>query len=190
METWLIVVIVVVAVILLYLASTYNVLVRLRNMVRDQWSQIDVQLKRRFDLIPNLVETVKGYAGHEQETLEKVIEARNKYSPANTVEATAKAEGELSSTLKNLFALAESYPDLKANENFMALQVELSGTEDKIAFARQFYNDSVQRYNSSLLVFPNNIIVSLFGKDKFKEEKFFEIEDASQRENVKVDFSK
>ena len=182
--------IIVVFAIFLFIVGLYNNLVSLRIRVKNAWSQIDTQLKRRFDLIPNLVETVKGYAGHEQETLEKVIEARNKYSPANTVEATAKAEGELSSTLKNLFALAESYPDLKANENFMALQVELSGTEDKIAFARQFYNDSVQRYNSSLLVFPNNIIVSLFGKDKFKEEKFFEIEDASQRENVKVDFSK
>lgn len=182
--------IIIVFAIFLFIVGLYNNLVSLRIRVKNAWSQIDTQLKRRFDLIPNLVETVKGYTSHEQETLEKVIEARNKYSSANTVEASAKAEGELSSTLKNLFALAESYPDLKANENFKALQIELSGTEDKIAFARQFYNDSVQKYNSSLLVFPNNIIVSLFGKNKFKEENFFEIEDASQRKNVKVDFTK
>lgn len=182
--------IIIVFVLILFIVGVYNNLVSLKIRVKNAWAQIDTQLKRRFDLIPNLVETVKAYAAHEQDTLEKVIEARNSYANAKSVEDTAKAEGELSSTLKSIFALAESYPDLKANENFAALQVELSGTEDKIAFARQFYNDTVQKYNEALLVFPNNIIVGLFGKAKFTEEKFFEVENASQRENVKVDFSK
>ena len=184
---WIILIIVVV--LILFVIGVYNSLVSLKLRTENAWSQIDTQLKRRFDLIPNLVETVKGYAKHESETLEKVIEARNKYVSANgSVEGAAEAEGMLQGAVKNLFALAESYPDLKANENFKALQIELSGTEDKIAYARQFYNDTVQMYNEKLMVFPNNIVVSMFGKGKFAPKSFFEVEDAAQRENVKVSF--
>ena len=181
--------IVVVVVLLLLVMGVYNKLVSLRERVRNAWAQIDTQLKRRFDLIPNLVETVKGYAEHEQETLEKVIAARNAYTAAaGNVEESAKAEGMLSNTLKSIFALAESYPDLKANTSFIALQTELSGTEDKIAYSRQFYNDTVQKYNETLFVFPNNIIVSIFGKSKFEQAKFFEIENSAEKEAVKVQF--
>ena len=152
--------------------------------VKNAWAQIDTQLKRRFDLIPNLVETVKGYAAHEQGTLEKVIDARNTYATATSVEDKANANNQLTETLKNLFALAEAYPDLKANENFMALQTELSGTEDKIAYSRQFYNDTVQMYNTAIMKFPANLIAGMLG---FKEEAFFKIDDA-QKEPVKVQF--
>ncbi len=181
--------IIILVVILLFIMGVYNNLISLRERVKNAWAQIDTQLKRRFDLIPNLVETVKGYAAHEQGTLEKVVEARTAYTNAGgSVEGSAAAEGMLQNTLKSIFALAESYPDLKANENFKALQVELSGTEDKVAYARQFYNDTVQKYNQTLLVFPNNVIVSLFGKNKFEQAKFFEIVDENQREAVKVQF--
>ena len=157
--------------------------------VKNAWAQIDTQLKRRFDLIPNLVETVKGYTKHEEETLTKVIEARNKYVAASgSVEGSAEAEKTLNASLKQLFALAEAYPELKANENFTALQVELSGTEDKIAYSRQFYNDTVTMYNEALMVFPNNIVVSMFGAGKFEEAKFFEIDNEEERKNVKVQF--
>jgi LemA protein len=162
----------------------YNRLVTLRNRVDNAWSQIDVQLRRRYDLIPNLVETVKGYAKHEQETLEKVIEARNIAMSASGVAAQGEAENMLSGTLKSLFALAESYPDLKANQNFMMLQEELSGTESKIAYARQFYNDSVMSYNTSTQTFPSNILAGMFG---FTEREYFEIEEAA-KEPVKVQF--
>lgn len=176
-------------VVFLFIMGIYNNLVSLRERVKNAWAQIDTQLKRRFDLIPNLIETVKGYASHEQETLENIIKARNAYNDANgSVEGSAEAEGMLNNTLKNLFALAESYPELKANENFKSLQIELSGTEDKIAYARQFYNDTVQKYNQSLLIFPNNFIVSLFGKSKFEQVKFFEITDKQEKEPVKVQF--
>ena len=168
----------------LYFMSTYNGLVKLRNMVKDQWSQIDVLLKRRADLIPNLVETVKGYAKHESETLEAVISARNKAVNAQGVEAEMKANGELSGALSKLFALAESYPDLKANTNFLDLQNNLKDTEDKISYARQFYNDAVLKYKNKLEVFPSNIIASMFG---FKPEPFFEATE-TERENVKVSF--
>ena len=184
METWLIVVIVVVAVILLYLASTYNVLVRLRNMVRDQWSQIDVQLKRRFDLIPNLVETVKGYAKHESETFEAVIKARNSFLSAKTPEDEMAANGELTKVMSKLFALSENYPELKANTNFLQMQNDLKDTEDKIAYARQFYNDVVLKLNNKVEMFPSNLVASMF---KVNKEKFFEVAE-SERENVKVSF--
>lgn len=184
---WIILIIVVVLV--LFVVGVYNSLVSLKLRTENAWAQIDTQLKRRFDLIPNLVETVKGYTKHESETLEKVIQARNQYVAANgSVEGSAKAEGMLEGAVRQLFALAESYPDLKANKNFEALQVELTGTEDKIAYARQFYNDTVQMYNEKLMVFPNNIVVSLFGANKFAPKSFFEVADEAQREPVKVSF--
>lgn len=187
--TWLIILIVVVVILMLWIIGVYNKLVSLKMRVKNAWAQIDTQLKRRFDLIPNLVETVKGYTKHEEETLTKVVEARNKYVAASgSVEGSAEAEKTLNASLKQLFALAEAYPDLKANENFTALQVELSGTEDKIAYSRQFYNDTVTMYNEALMVFPNSLVVSMFGKGKFEEAKFFEIDNEEERKNVKVQF--
>ncbi len=187
--TWLYILIAVVLILALWIVGVYNKLVSLKMRVKNAWAQIDTQLKRRFDLIPNLVETVKGYTKHEEETLTKVIEARNKYVAASgSVEGSAEAEKTLNASLKQLFALAEAYPELKANENFTALQVELSGTEDKIAYSRQFYNDTVTMYNEALMVFPNNIVVSIFGAGKFEEAKFFEIDNEEERKNVKVQF--
>ena len=180
---WIILIIVVVLIIA-WAFATYNKLVDLRNRVKDQWAQIDVQLKRRFDLIPNLVETVKGYAKHESETLEAVIQARNTYVSATTPEAQMKADGELEKAISKLFALSESYPELKANTNFQHLQQELTETESKIASARQFYNDTVLLYNNKVEMVPSNIIASLF---KFKKEAFFEANEA-ERENVQVKF--
>ena len=180
---WIILIIVVVLIIA-WAFATYNKLVDLRNRVKDQWAQIDVQLKRRFDLIPNLVETVKGYAKHESETLEAVIKARNTYVSATTPEAQMKADGELEKAISKLFALSESYPELKANTNFQHLQQELTETESKIASARQFYNDTVLMYNNKVEMVPSNIIASLF---KFKKEAFFEANEA-ERENVQVKF--
>ena len=179
-----IIVIVIVVLILIWAVATYNSLVDFRNRVKDAWSQIDVQLKRRFDLIPNLVETVKGYTKHESETLEEVIKARNTYLSANLPEDQLKADGELTNAINKLFALAENYPDLKANQNFQQLQQELQQTEDKIAMARQFYNDIVMQYNNKIEMVPSNIIASLF---KFKQEKFFEANE-TEKENVKVQF--
>lgn len=179
-----IILIVVLVLLVLYVISTYNSLVGLRNKVRDQWSQIDVQLKRRFDLIPNLVETVKGYANHEKETLEDVIKARNTFLSATTKEDEMKANGELTNAISKLFALAESYPDLKANENFLGLQKELTETEDKISYARQFYNDVVMKYNNKIEMFPTNLVAGIFG---FKSETFFSAKE-NERENVKVKF--
>ncbi len=184
METWLIVVIAVAALVLIYLVSTYNVLVKLRNMVRDQWSQIDVQLKRRFDLIPNLVETVKGYAKHEKSTLEEVIKARSTFLSAKTPEDEMAANDVLSKAMTKLFALSESYPELKANTNFLQMQADLKDVEDKIAFARQFYNDVVLKLNNKVEMFPSNLVASIF---KVSKEKFFEVA-TSERENVKVQF--
>ena len=182
------IVLIIVVILILFVVGVYNSLVSLKLRTENAWAQIDTQLKRRFDLIPNLVETVKGYAKHESETLEKVIEARNQYVSANgSVEQAAKAEGMLEGAMSKLFALAESYPELKANKNFEALQIELTGTEDKIAYARQFYNDTVTIYNEKIMVFPNNIVVSMFGAGKFAPKSFFEIAD-EQRENVKVSF--
>ncbi|MBA3653295.1 MAG: LemA family protein [Actinobacteria bacterium] len=163
----------------------YNGLIRLRNRIESAWSQIDVQLQRRYDLIPNLVETVKGYATHEKETLERVIQARNQAISTTGVANQAQAENVITGALKSLFALSESYPDLKANQNFLALQEELSGTEGKIAYARQFYNESVQSYNTKTQTFPSALIASRFG---FKQREYFEADDTS-RGPVKVDFS-
>ena len=179
-----IIIIVIVVLILLWAVATYNSLVDFRNRVKDAWSQIDVQLKRRFDLIPNLVETVKGYTKHESETLEEVIKARNTYLSATLPEDQLKADGELTNAINKLFALSENYPDLKANQNFQQLQQELQQTEDKIAMARQFYNDIVMQYNNKIEMVPSNIIASLF---KFKQEKFFEANE-TEKENVKVQF--
>ena len=184
---WIIIgVVVLIVLIVIYFISMYNSFVKLRNSVKDQWSQIDIQLKRRFDLIPNLVETVKGYATHEEETLQKVIEARNSYQSASSHEDAMKADSELTKSVSKLFALAENYPDLKANQNFVSLQNEISSTEEKIAYARQFYSDAVLKYNNSIQVFPGSMVASMFG---FKEEKYFEAT-STERENVKVDFSK
>lgn len=182
--TALIIVIVLVVLILLYLVSTYNNLVSLRNKVKDQWSQIDVVLKNRNDLIPNIVETVKGYAKHEKETLNEVIEARSKMASANTPEEEMKASGEITQALGKLFALAESYPELKANENFLDLQNKLNEVEEKIRYARQFYNDSVLTYKNKIEMFPSNIVAGMFG---FKPEAFFESTE-EERKNVEVKF--
>ena len=184
MPIWLIVVIAVVVLIILWVIKTYNSLVVLKNRVKDQWAQIDVQLKRRFDLIPNLVETVKGYAKHESETLENVIKARNTYLSATTPEGQMEADGELTKAVSKLFALSESYPELKANENFKELQGELTETEDKISVARQLYNDIVLKYNNKVRMIPSNIVASLF---HFTEEAFFKANE-EERANVKVQF--
>ena len=184
MPTWLIVVLVIVVLLVLWVISTYNSLVTLRNKVKDQWAQIDTVLKRRFDLIPNLVETVKGYAKHESETLEAVIAARNTYVSASAPEDQMKADGELTKAISKLFALSEAYPELKANENFNSLQKELSETEDKIQYARQFYNDIVRKYNTKRETFPTVLIAGMLG---FKEVNFFEAS-AEERQNVQVKF--
>ena len=181
---WWIILIIVLVLIILWAISVYNSLVALRNRVKDQWAQIDVQLKRRFDLIPNLVETVKGYTKHESETLEAVIKARNTYVSATVPEEQMKADGELTKAISKLFALTESYPELKANTNFQALQQELTETESKIAAARQFYNDTVMVYNNKVSMVPSNIIASLF---KFNKEAFFEANE-TERQNVQVKF--
>src|SRR5438093_3272092 len=155
----------------LWLMGTYNGLVTLRQAVRNAWAQIDVQLKRRHDLIPNLVNTVNGYAAHEKETFERVINARARATSATSAGEAIKAEGELSSALARLLAVSESYPELKANQNFIALQEELTSTENRIAYARQYYNDSVAKLNTQIQVFPTLVIAGMFG---FKEEPFFE----------------
>jgi LemA protein len=159
-------------------------LVQLRNRIDAAWSQIDVQLKRRYDLIPNLVETVKGYAAHERETLEAVVKARQQAVQAQGVEDRAQAENMLTQALRQLFAVAEAYPDLKANQNFLALQEELTGTESRIAFARQFYNEQALAYDNAREVFPTNIIAGAFN---FEPRAYFEAEEQS-RENIRVDF--
>ena len=182
--TVLIVIIVLVVLVLLWLVGAYNGLVSLRNKVRDQWAQIDVLLKRRSDLIPNLVETVKGYAKHEEGTLEAVVAARNKLVAAPSKEAEMEASGELTGALNRLFALTEAYPELKANQNFMDLQNNLKDTEDKISYARQFYNDSVMKYQNKIEMFPTNIVAGMFG---FKPEKFFEAT-AAEKETPQVKF--
>ena len=175
----------IIAVLVIYVISAYNSLVTIRNRADNSFSQIDTQLQRRFDLIPNLIETVKGYAAHEKEVFEKVTAARAGAMNANSVAEKAVAENELASTLKTLFAVAENYPALKANENFKELQVELTNTENKIAYARQFYNDTIQRYNTALQVFPKNIIANMFG---FKEREYFMTDDDNARKAPKVQF--
>jgi LemA protein len=177
----------IIGVLLIIFIAIYNGLVRLRNQVKNAWAQIDVQLKRRYDLIPNLVETAKGYMKHERATLEAVTQARNLAQQAASSGAgqRAKAEGELSSALSRLLAVVENYPDLKANQNFLALQEELTSTENKISFSRQFYNDSVLRYNNQTQMFPSNIIAGMTG---FKAGEFFEVTAATEREAPKVKF--
>jgi LemA protein len=163
--------------VVLYGIVQYNGFVRLRNRIESAWSQIDVQLQRRYDLIPNLIETVKGYAAHEKGVFENVTEARSRAMSAEGPAQQAQAENMVTSALKSLFAVAEAYPDLKANQNFALLQEELSGTEGKIAYARQFYNDSVQTYNTKVQTFPSNLIAGSFG---FKEREYFEADDQSR----------
>jgi LemA protein len=185
MKTILWIVLAIVVIIAIWLISIYNKLITLRNRTDEAWSDIDVQLKRRYDLIPNLVETVKGYATHEQSTLEKVIEARNAaMSNSGSLEAKAETENALSSTLKSIFALAESYPDLKANQNFLRLQDELSDTENKIQAARRFYNGNVRDFNIQIEVFPNNLINSML---RFKKFEFFEAAE-EEKKNIEVKF--
>lgn len=167
-----------------YVGLTYNKLVGLRNRVETAWSQIDVQLKRRYDLIPNLVETVRGYASHERETLEAVIQARNQAIAAPDVQQQAQAENMLTGMLRQLFALSEAYPDLKANENFASLQAELIQTEEQIAFARRYYNERVLNYDNAIEMFPSNIVAGMFS---FEEKPYFEAE-VESREPVQVDF--
>ena len=167
----LIILVVIILIIIIYLISTYNGLINARNRVKNSWSQIDVQLKRRMDLIPNLVETVKGYASHEKTVLEDVTNARSSLMNANGVEETSTANNQLSGALKSLFAVAENYPDLKANKKKKKLQDQLAETEDKIAYSRQFYNDTVLMYNNKCQMFPSNIIANMF---HFQEEEFFD----------------
>ncbi len=181
----LLVVVVLGLIVALWLAGAYNGLVRFRNRVRNAWSQIDVQLKRRHDLIPNLVETVKGYAGHEQDTLDKVIRARNQAVQAHGVPQQSAAEGMLSQALGRLMVVVEQYPDLKANQNFLSLQEELTSTENKIGFARQFYNDEVMQYNTRIQSVPVNIVAGMF---QFGQESPFELQDQAAREAPKVQF--
>lgn len=169
----------------LWLVGAFNSLVRSRNRVKESWSDIAVQLKRRYDLIPNLVETVKGYAAHEAGTLDKVIQARAKAMSAQTVGEHAQAENMLSGALKSLFALSEAYPQLRAVESFTKLQDELTDTENKVQAARRFYNTNVLSFNTKIEQVPTNVVASMFG---FKKEEFFEIENAAEKEPVKVSF--
>lgn len=180
----LIIIGVIILLVVFYVIGTYNSLVNLKNKVKDSWAQIDVLLKRRNDLIPNLVETVKGYASHEKTTLDAVVEARNKAVSAATPHDEMAAAGELTNALGRLFALSEAYPDLKANTNFLDLQNNLKETEDKISYARQFYNDAVMVYKNKLEMFPSNIIASMFN---FKPEEFFEAPE-EEKEVPKVQF--
>lgn len=179
------IVLIIVVVLALYVVFAYNRLITLRNRIKNAWAQIDVQLKRRYDLIPNLVETVKGYAKHERNVFERVTEARARAVGAANVKDQGQAENQLTGALKTLFAVAENYPELKANQNFMMLQEELAGTEGKIAYARQFYNDNVMQYNILREKFPTNIIAGAFS---FTPEDMFEIEVPAEREAVRVKF--
>jgi len=184
---WVVIVIVVVVVLLvLWLVALYNGLVRSRNRVDNAWAQIEVQLKRRHDLIPNLVETVKGYAAHERGTFEAVTQARTAAQQAQGPAAAGQAEGVLSQALGRLFAVAEAYPELKANQNFLDLQNQLSDTEDKIAVSRQVYNDTVLTYNNAIQTFPSVVIANSFG---FTRREFFEVETPADREVPQVSFS-
>ncbi len=176
---------IVLGVLVLWLIVGYNSLVRLVNRTKEAWADIDVQLKRRHDLIPNLVETVKGYAAHETQAFQSVTEARAKALNAQTVDEKAKAENGLSSALKSIFAVAEAYPELRAVESFVNLQNELSDTENKIQAARRFYNGNVRDLNTKIEVFPTNVIAHMF---TFKKQEFFELDDASEKEPVKVQF--
>ena len=180
-------VIIIIVIILVVVALMYNGLITSRNRVKNAWSQIDVQLQRRFDLIPNLVESVKGYMKHEESVLAKVTELRTSWANASTVSKKAELDSELTGALKTIMSVSENYPELKANQNFTELQEELRSTEDKIAYARQFYNDSVTMYNTKIETIPTNIIASMFN---FKQEELFQAASDEARQNVKVDFNK
>ena len=182
--TVIIIIFAVIILLVFYGIGVYNKLVNSRNKVKDQWAQIDVQLKRRADLIPNLVETVKGYAKHGKNTLTEVIEARNKFVSAGSINEEIEANNQLTGALNKLFALSESYPELKANQNFISLQNDLKDTEDKISYARQFYNDTVLTYNNLVQMFPSNIVANMF---KFEVYEFFKIEE-KEKEVPKVSF--
>ncbi|MDD4052429.1 MAG: LemA family protein [candidate division Zixibacteria bacterium] len=176
----------IIVVLVFIVIGMYNALIQLRNQVKNAWSQIDVQLKRRHDLIPNLVETAKGYMMHERQTLENITAARSRAMQAESVGDKAKAEGELSGVMSKFFLVVENYPDLKANQNFLALQEELTSTENKIAFSRQAYNDQVLFYNNKIQMFPSNIIAGMFS---FQQSEFFQVEDKAERDVPKVSFS-
>ncbi len=180
-----VVLLIIIAAVALMAVGMYNSLITLRNRCDNAWSQVDVQLRRRFDLIPNLVETVKGYARHESGVFERVTQARTAAMGATTPKEAGQAENVLTGALKSLFAVAEAYPDLKANQNFLMLQEELAGTESKIAYARQFYNDVVMKFNMKQQVFPSNIIANMFA---FKEKEYFEIGEEAAKGPVKVQF--
>ena len=181
----LIVIVILIVIAAVFVINNYNALIRFRNQVKNAWSQIDVQLKRRHDLIPNLMETVKGYMKHESETLQKITDARARAMAANNVKESAQAEGMLSDAMSKFYLVVENYPDLKANQNFMSLQEELTSTENKISFARQAYNDQVLFYNNKIEMFPSNIIAGLF---HFAAEDFFELENKAEREVPQVKF--
>lgn len=181
----LIVILAIIFILVVWLIGIYNALVRLRNQVKNAWSQIDVQLKRRHDLIPNLIETVKGYMKHERETLESITAYRSQAMNASTVGEKAEAEGLLGGALGKLNIAVEAYPDLKANQNFLSLQEELTSTENKISYARQSYNDQVMFYNNKIQMFPSNIVAGMFS---FNEEEFFELEDPAEKAVPKVEF--
>ncbi len=178
---------VIIILLVVWVVSIYNGLIKSRQKVDNAWSQIDVQLQRRFDLIPNFVETVKGYMTHESETFEKITALRTSWANSTTVEEKAKLDGELSGALKTIMAVSENYPELKANQNFSELSEELRNTENKISFSRQFYNDSVTMYNTKLELFPSNIVAGMFN---FQKRDLFAAESDEARKNVKVDFNK
>lgn len=181
----LILILAIIIILVIWLIGIYNALVRLRNQVKNAWSQIDVQLKRRHDLIPNLIETVKGYMKHERETLENITAYRSQAMNADTVAEKSKAEGLLGGALGRLQIAVEAYPDLKANQNFLSLQEELTSTENKISYARQSYNDQVLFYNNKIQMFPSNIVAGMFS---FTEKEFFELEDPAEKAVPKVEF--
>jgi LemA protein len=186
MGTALIVIAVILAVIIVFVIGVYNALVRLRNQVSNAWSQIDVQLKRRHDLIPNLMETAKGYMKHERETFEAITKARSQAMGAKDVSEASKAEGVLGEALSKFMLVVENYPDLKANQNFLSLQEELTSTENKISFARQSYNDQVLFFNNKIQMFPSNVVANMFN---FTKRDFFELESPAEREVPKVSFT-
>jgi len=181
----MIIILVIIVVIVLVTIGMYNALVKLRNAVEEAFSTMDVYMKKRYDLIPNLVETVKGYAAHEKDTFERVIQARNFMQSAGTPEATMQGEAQLTGALKSLFAIAENYPQLRANENFMNLQHQLRAVEEDIANSRKYYNGTVRMYNTKTEIFPSSIIAGMF---KFSRKPLYEVTDAAERENVKVQF--
>ncbi len=185
MTTALIIILVIVVLLILWLVGTYNGFVKLRNKTEEAFSAMDVSLKKRYDLIPNFVETVKGYAKHESETLEKVIAARNMAMTSRTPEETIKNDNVLTGTLKSLFALSEGYPDLKANQNFLQLQEQLSRVEEEIAGSRRYYNGVVNKYNTKTEMFPGNLLAGIFG---FRRKPLYEVNEAAERESVKVSF--